>query len=79
MDWSSYFPHFVQERSLEDAAKIPCLQKDVEIVDIGCGFGGLLVALGPKLPEKLILGELYRNNEERLGANRSQALRFEHR
>jgi tRNA G46 methylase TrmB len=32
------------------------LRKDIEIVDIGCGFGGLLVALGPQMPETLILG-----------------------
>ena len=28
----------------------------VDVADIGCGFGGLLVALAPKLPESLILG-----------------------
>lgn len=35
----------------------PRMKQDVEIVDIGCGFGGLLVGLAPILPEKLILGE----------------------
>lgn len=30
--------------------------KEVEIADIGCGFGGLLVALAPVFPETLILG-----------------------
>lgn len=35
----------------------PRIKQDVEIVDIGCGFGGLLVGLAPILPEKLILGE----------------------
>jgi tRNA (guanine-N7-)-methyltransferase len=30
--------------------------KDVEIADVGCGFGGLLFALAQALPETLILG-----------------------
>jgi tRNA (guanine-N7-)-methyltransferase len=34
------------------------LTQDVEVADIGCGFGGLLVALAPKLPDTLLLGEL---------------------
>lgn len=32
------------------------LTQDVEIADIGCGFGGLLVALAPRFPQTLILG-----------------------
>ncbi|KAF2667644.1 putative methyltransferase [Microthyrium microscopicum] len=44
MDWSELFP------------VISDTHKKVEIVDIGCGFGGLLFALAPKLPETLILG-----------------------
>lgn len=34
------------------------LSKSIEVADIGCGFGGLLVALGPKLPDTLLLGIL---------------------
>jgi tRNA (guanine-N7-)-methyltransferase len=30
--------------------------KEVEIADVGCGFGGLLFALAKILPETLILG-----------------------
>lgn len=56
MDWSSYFPHFVDETALEDPSKPRRLTKDVEIVDIGCGFGGLLMALSPLMPDKLMLG-----------------------
>jgi tRNA (guanine-N7-)-methyltransferase len=33
------------------------ISKPVEIADIGCGFGGLLFALAPRLPDSLILGE----------------------
>lgn len=33
------------------------LRKDVEVADIGCGFGGLLMALAPVIPDTLCLGE----------------------
>ncbi|KAL8826395.1 MAG: hypothetical protein Q9191_003822 [Dirinaria sp. TL-2023a] len=32
------------------------LTKEVTVADIGCGFGGLLVALSPLLPDELLLG-----------------------
>lgn len=55
MDWSSYYPAFVVER--EEGEKGPArLSQDVEIADIGCGFGGLLVALAPRFPNALMLG-----------------------
>lgn len=38
------------------AAKPKQMTKDIEVADIGCGFGGLLVALSPALPDTLILG-----------------------
>jgi len=69
MNWSLYYPAFVapqqstreetdDTKALENGSSpIPELVKDVEIADIGCGFGGLLVALAPKLPDKLLLGE----------------------
>lgn len=44
MDWSENYPAFIGQ------------DKNVEIADIGCGFGGLLFALGPLFPETLILG-----------------------
>lgn len=30
--------------------------KKVQIIDVGCGYGGLLFALAPLFPDKLILG-----------------------
>jgi tRNA (guanine-N7-)-methyltransferase len=45
MDWSPHYP-----------AYFPNGNKKVEIADIGCGFGGLLVSLAPLFPDKLILG-----------------------
>lgn len=32
------------------------ISREVEVADIGCGFGGLLFALAPKLPDTLLLG-----------------------
>lgn len=58
MDWSSHFPAFVDpdatKTTLGGARK---LVKDVEVVDIGCGFGGLLVGLAPLMPDTLMVGE----------------------
>jgi tRNA G46 methylase TrmB len=69
MDWSAYYPAYVtpapaKEEGVEamadaDASDNPRpLTKDVEIADIGCGFGGLTVALAPHFPDQLILGIL---------------------
>lgn len=69
MNWSAFYPAFVEPRqsTLEETnnatppedniSSVNKLVKDVEIADIGCGFGGLLVALAPKLPDSLILGK----------------------
>jgi tRNA (guanine-N7-)-methyltransferase len=67
MDWSSYYPAFVTTPEEEqanprtdiDIGRARPLKKNVEVADIGCGFGGLLVALAPVLPDTLLLGMLY--------------------
>lgn len=67
MDWSSYYPAYVAPAPAKDednetmegtetSDKPRPLTKDVEIADIGCGFGGLTVALAPHFPDQLILG-----------------------
>lgn len=43
MDWTEHYPNHPDRR--------------VEFADIGCGFGGLLIALAPLYPETLMLGE----------------------
>lgn len=70
MHWSTYYPAFVAPQPAaqhdtdttttpeEDIPSIPKLVKDVDVADIGCGFGGLLVALAPKLSDKLLLGDI---------------------
>ena len=56
MDWSTHYPAFIDpNHGAEDAPKQ--LTKQVTAADIGCGFGGLLVALSSVLPDELILGE----------------------
>jgi tRNA G46 methylase TrmB len=58
MDWSSHYPDYLDtEETTLGSTRPRQLRKDVDIVDIGCGFGGLTVALAPKLPDSLILGE----------------------
>lgn len=69
MDWSSLYPAYIVEDADNDTSTPETsadqslqplnprrLSKDVEVADIGCGFGGLLIALAPLLPETLILG-----------------------
>lgn len=66
MDWSSYYPAFVTTPDEDQAnpqsdnglalGRVRQLKKIVEVADIGCGFGGLLVALAPVLPDTLLLG-----------------------
>lgn len=44
VDWSAHYPAFA------GSGKKP------EFADVGCGFGGLLIALAPLYPETLMLG-----------------------
>jgi tRNA (guanine-N7-)-methyltransferase len=61
MDWSSYYPNYVGDPNEKLANGARCLSKEVEVVDIGCGFGGLLIALAPLLPDTLLLGRFFLN------------------
>ncbi|XP_050019845.1 tRNA (guanine-N(7)-)-methyltransferase isoform X1 [Alexandromys fortis] len=62
MDWSELYPEFfaplIQNKSHDDAKdeKEKQARAQVEFADIGCGYGGLLVALSPLFPDTLILG-----------------------
>ncbi|WYZ35613.1 hypothetical protein EsH8_X_000260 [Colletotrichum jinshuiense] len=92
MDWTQYYPAFAavdepssneQTTSLEATtleASLPkprSLKKDVEVVDIGCGFGGLLVALAPILPDTLVLGLEIRTSVTEYVQERVKALRVQ--
>jgi tRNA (guanine-N(7)-)-methyltransferase len=72
-----------QDQESSDSNKlttsIPKMTQQVEVADIGCGFGGLLFALAPKLPNTLLLGLEIRVSvteyvQEKARALRAQAL-----
>lgn len=87
MDWSPYFPAYVADsEELPDAdshaedggsalAAPKKMKQDVEIIDIGCGFGGLLVAMGPAVPKSLMLGLEIRTQVTEYVQERIRALR----
>ncbi|KAL8994429.1 MAG: hypothetical protein Q9169_005599 [Polycauliona sp. 2 TL-2023] len=81
MDWAPYYPayiapHTAQEGSIENqGTPIKRLSKHVTVADIGCGFGGLLVALAPKLPDELLLGMEIRTQVTEFVQDRITALR----
>ncbi|CCG24044.1 Trm8 protein [Candida orthopsilosis Co 90-125] len=67
MDWSTIYPG----TSLAHNRK-------VEIADIGCGFGGLMIDLGPQFPDSLILGMEIRVQVTQYVEDRIMALRKLH-
>lgn len=84
MDWSTHYPAFVKQPSGDDAGKasssdnderLPEMNKLVEVADIGCGFGGLLFALAPKMPQTLILGMEIRTSVTEFVQEKAKALR----
>lgn len=57
MDWSVHYPAYIDpDPTNVNAAGARRLKKNVEVADIGCGFGGLLVALAPVMPDTLMVG-----------------------
>ncbi|OLN85086.1 tRNA (guanine-N(7)-)-methyltransferase [Colletotrichum chlorophyti] len=92
MDWTQYYPAFTAQdeppsteaTTVADADAFDTskpqprgLKKDVEVVDIGCGFGGLLVALAPILPDTLVLGLEIRTSVTEYVQERIKALRVQ--
>lgn len=61
--WASHYPAF------HDTGKVP------EFADIGCGFGGLLIALAPLFPDVLMLGMEIRVQVSQYVEDRIAALR----
>ena len=72
MDWASLYPAYAVKTATEQENPTnpnashagdekehnsgKAITKDVEIADIGCGFGGLLFALATRFPDTLSLG-----------------------
>jgi hypothetical protein len=89
MDWSSYYPAFVTTPEEDQAnpqseidiemSRVRQLKENIEVADIGCGFGGLLVALAPVLPDTLLLGIVKPKRCCPNSNNNLQVWKFEHK
>jgi len=66
--WAEYFPERAAQGSTEQ----------VEFVDVGCGYGSLLIALSRRFPENLMLGIEIRPKLVEYVQKRAVALRHEH-
>ena len=79
MNWAEHYPAFTKSADRDNEAEAnkapPDITQQVEIADIGCGFGGLLFALAPKLPDKLILGLEIRTSVTDFVSDKIKALR----
>ncbi|KAK0365604.1 tRNA (guanine-N(7)-)-methyltransferase (tRNA(m7G46)-methyltransferase) [Friedmanniomyces endolithicus] len=92
MDWSLHYPAFAttnppsipkndpKTATPNHDAQNPIQQisKQVQVADIGCGFGGLLFALAPKMPSTLILGLEIRTSVTEFVQEKAKALRIQH-
>ncbi|WWC85224.1 tRNA (guanine-N(7)-)-methyltransferase [Kwoniella dendrophila CBS 6074] len=56
MDWSFYYPKYFSNPDQQVEPLEGQNVKKVEWADVGCGFGGLLMALAPMFPDTLMLG-----------------------
>jgi tRNA (guanine-N7-)-methyltransferase len=62
MDWAELYPAYAVKEDKENTdlsvqgKSVGKISKQVEVADIGCGFGGLLFALAPKMPDTLLVG-----------------------
>ena len=85
MDWPSLYPDFFPSTTTDDddnSTSSPATKKPlprVEVADIGCGFGGLLVGLAPAMPQTLVLGLEIRDHVTEFVQNRIHALRAQNR
>jgi tRNA (guanine-N7-)-methyltransferase len=88
MDWSQHYPAYVatteeghssseQNQTLTTTSGFPKMSQQVEVADIGCGFGGLLFALAPKLPNTLLLGMEIRVSVTEYVQEKAKALRVQ--
>ena len=79
MEWGKYYPAYsdLHAEPHKDGFPVP-LTKQITVADIGSGFGGLLVALSPMLPDELILGLEIRQQVTEFVQDRISALRAQH-
>lgn len=72
MNWSKFYPQYFDQESKK-------MTSEVEIADIGCGYGGLLINLAPEFPHKLLLGMEIRVQVTQYVEDRIIALRNQHK
>ena len=75
IDWSKHYPDFVVSPPAKTDSGLPAMATLPTIADIGCGFGGLLIALSPLLPSTLMLGMELRTQVLTYVTDRIYALR----
>nr|XP_056718572.1 tRNA (guanine-N(7)-)-methyltransferase [Euleptes europaea] len=85
MDWSEHYPEFFMLSPKDDRHDDPMDVEEtarpssqVEFADIGCGYGGLLVALSPLFPNTLMLGLEIRVKVSDYVQDRIRSLRASH-
>ncbi|KAI4139862.1 MAG: hypothetical protein LQ340_007959, partial [Diploschistes diacapsis] len=75
MDWSKHYRDGKDFMAHKDH-RLPH-RSQVTVADMGCGYGGLLVALGPRLPDELLLGMEIRTHVAGFVQERIKALRHQ--
>ena len=83
VDWHASFPqHFAPLAPLEPGAAAPLAAaapaRAVEWVDVGCGYGGLLMSMATEFPDKLMLGMEIRHKVAEFAHEKIVSLRREH-
>eukprot|EP00041_Stephanoeca_diplocostata_P024406 m.617810 g.617810 ORF g.617810 m.617810 type:complete len:278 (+) comp22522_c1_seq1:161-994(+) len=81
MDWSKHYPSFfssgVDSSEINVQSQADCGPR-VEILDVGCGYGGMLVELSTMYPDVLMLGMEIRIKVADYVSDRIIALREQH-
>ncbi|XP_030757211.1 tRNA (guanine-N(7)-)-methyltransferase [Sitophilus oryzae] len=72
MDWFKHYPEMIKQNNDNNE------NVQVEFLDIGCGYGGLLITLSPMFPNTLILGMEIRVKVSDYVMDRIAALRSQH-
>ncbi|CAH1401960.1 unnamed protein product [Nezara viridula] len=72
MDWGSLFPNYFPTNGNSG------IEKQVEFLDVGCGYGGLLVKLATMFPDSLAIGMEIRIKVCDYVKDRIEALRIQH-
>ena len=77
MDWSSHYPGVDTSISALPSARGAARRgQEIEIIDVGCGFGGLTIALAELFPECLSMGMEIRAKVTEYVRLRIEALRM---